>query len=92
MALGARPGTILSQFLREAAQMTAVGIGIGLVIAAFATQGIDRFLFGVTRFDAFAVGGAVALVSALALLAATLPTLRAARTNPARAIGDDGAG
>jgi putative ABC transport system permease protein len=90
MALGARPGTILSQFLGEAARMTAVGIVAGLAFAAIATQGIARFLFEVRRFDAFAVGSAVVLVMLLALAASALPTLRAARTNPARAIGDDG--
>jgi putative ABC transport system permease protein len=90
MALGARPGTILSQFLGEAVRMTAVGTVSGLLIAGLATQGIARFLFEVRRFDAAAVGSAVALVVLLSLLAATLPTLRAARTNPARAIGDDG--
>jgi putative ABC transport system permease protein len=89
MALGAAPGTILSQFVREAAGMTAVGVVAGLAVAALATQGISRFLYEVTRFDPVSLSAAVGLVVLLALVAATLPTLRAARTNPARVLGED---
>lgn len=90
MALGAAPGTILSQFVREAAGMTAAGVAAGLAVAALATQGIGRFLYEVTRFDPGSLAAASGVVILLALLAATLPTLRAARTNPARVLGEDG--
>lgn len=89
MALGAAPGTILSQFIREAAVMTAAGVVAGLGMAALATRGISRFLYEVTRFDTLSLASAAGLVIVLALLAATLPTLRAARTNPARVLGED---
>jgi predicted permease len=89
MALGAAPRTILSQFIREAAGMTVAGVVAGLGMAALATQGISRFLYEVTRFDALSLSAATGLVIVLALLAATLPTLRAARTNPARVLGED---
>jgi putative ABC transport system permease protein len=90
MALGATPGTILSQFVREATGMAVAGVVTGLVIAALATQGLSRFLYEVTRFDPLSLSAAAGAVIVLALLAATLPTLRAARTNPARVLGEDG--
>ena len=89
MALGAAPGTILSQFIREALGMTVAGVLAGLAMAVVATQGISRFLYEVTRFDPLSLSAAAGLVMVLALLAATMPTLRAARTNPARALGED---
>jgi predicted permease len=89
MALGAAPRTILSQFVREAAGMTAVGVVGGLAVAALATQGISRFLYEVGRFDPLSLSAAAGLVILFALLAAMLPTLRAARTNPARVLGED---
>lgn len=89
MALGAAPRTILAQFVREAAWMTAMGVAAGIAIAAVATHGIARFLYEVTRFDPLSLSAAAGLVILLALIAAAIPTLRAARTNPARVLGED---
>jgi ABC-type antimicrobial peptide transport system permease subunit len=86
MALGARPGRILSEFLSEAGVMTAIAVVAGLGIALFATRALTRFLYSVAALDALSIAGAVGMLLALALLAAMLPSLRAARTNPARVL------
>ncbi|HSA54504.1 MAG TPA: ABC transporter permease [Gemmatimonadaceae bacterium] len=86
MALGASPGVVLAEFLAEAGRTTAVGVAAGLGIAVFATGLLTRFLYGVARLDAVSVAVAVLLVSALAALAAALPSWRAARINPARVL------
>ena len=70
--------------------MAAAGVVSGLAVAALATQGLSRFLYEVTRFDPLSLSAAAGIVILLALLAATLPTLRAARMNPARVLGEDG--
>jgi len=90
MALGAAPGTILSQFVREATGMAVAGVVAGLAVAAVATHGLSRYLYQVTRFDPLSLSVAAGVVILLALLAATLPTVRAARMNPARVLADDG--
>lgn len=86
MALGASPGVVLSAFLAEAGKTTAVGVAAGLAIAGFATGVLTRFLYGVARLDAVSVVVAVVLVSVLAAIAAALPSLRAARINPAKVL------
>jgi ABC-type lipoprotein release transport system permease subunit len=47
---------------------------------------LARFLYGVARLDMVSVVAAVVIVSALAALAAVLPSRRAARINPARVL------
>jgi putative ABC transport system permease protein len=86
MALGAAPRRIVSEFLAEAGWMTAVGLGVGLGIAMFATRAIARFLYGVAPVDGISVVLAMTFVVMLALVAAGLPSWRAARTNPARVL------
>jgi putative ABC transport system permease protein len=88
MALGAAPRRIVSEFLAEAGWMTAVGLGIGLGIAMLATRAIAGFLYGVAPVDGVSVMLAMTFVVLLALVAAGLPSWRAARTNPARVLQD----
>ena len=86
MAVGASPRTILGEFLASAGWMTAGGIAAGLVIAFFATRAIAGFLYGVAAVDAASLGLAVAFVVLLALIAAALPSWKAARMNPAKVL------
>jgi ABC-type antimicrobial peptide transport system permease subunit len=86
MALGASPRTILREFISEASWMTLTGVVAGLAIAVVATRTLTSFLFEVAPLDALSIGAAVAAVLALALLAAALPGIRAARTSPARVL------
>jgi predicted permease len=88
MALGASPRTILGEFLSEAGWMTVAGLAAGLAIAVVATRALTRFLFEVAPLDALSIGAAAATVLLLALVAAALPGLRAARTSPARILQD----
>jgi putative ABC transport system permease protein len=86
MALGAGPGTIVKEFLAEAGVMTAVALGAGLGIALLATRAIAGFLYGIAPLDGVSLIAAAGLVVLLALIAAALPSWRAARTNPARVL------
>jgi ABC-type lipoprotein release transport system permease subunit len=68
--------------------MTVAGLAAGLAIAVVATRALTRFLFEVAPLDALSIGAAAATVLLLALVAAALPGLRAARTSPARILQD----
>lgn len=89
MALGAAPQRILGEFAREAGWMAAGGVVAGMLVSAGGTTVISRYLYNVARFDPLALGASIATVAGLALLAALLPSLRAARTPPASVIHRD---
>ena len=46
-------------------------------------------LFGVSPFDAVTLGGVVALVTSVAVVAALVPALRAARVDPMTVLRDE---
>ena len=50
-ALGASRPAILRMVMGEGASMATIGIALGVLVAAAATQGLTSLLFGVSRFD-----------------------------------------
>ena len=52
LALGARGGHICSAVVREAVVITATGALAGIAAASELMRGLERFLFGVTSWDA----------------------------------------
>ena len=78
MALGARP----VQVLAETAVPVGAGVGIGVVGAFGLTRLAAKMFYGVTPTDPVTFAGAVGLLILLALLAAYLPSHRAARQSP----------
>jgi macrolide transport system ATP-binding/permease protein len=86
MALGAESGSVYRMILREAMQLTAVGIAAGLIGGVLASRLIRGLLFGVSSSDP-ATMTAIAGVLALAAVAASLaPARRAALVNPVEAL------
>jgi ABC-type antimicrobial peptide transport system permease subunit len=86
LALGAGRGQILRLMLRQGAVMTAVGLAIGVVLAAVIGQAAKGMLFGVGGLDPWAFGGATLLLAAVALLASLVPARRAMAGDPVRAL------
>jgi predicted permease len=82
MALGATQKNVAWMILREIVGMSAVGLGIGLVAAYAIGRLIESELFGVKAADPFVFIVAVALLSAVALLAGWLPSRKAAGVDP----------
>jgi predicted permease len=82
-ALGASRPAILRLVMREGASMAAIGIVIGIAIAAAATRGLTALLFGVSRFDPISYLGVALVMIGVAALACWLPARRAARIDPA---------
>jgi ABC-type antimicrobial peptide transport system permease subunit len=60
-----------------------MGIAIGVIVAAAATQGMTTLLFGVSRFDVLSYAGVAMTLIIVTGLACWLPARRAARIDPA---------
>jgi ABC-type antimicrobial peptide transport system permease subunit len=86
IALGARPGSVISMILRETAGLVVAGLVVGVGLAFAASRWITSQLYGVAPQDpATLASGAVVLV-VVALCATFLPAHRAARLNPMAAL------
>jgi predicted permease len=86
IATGARPGTLLWQVLREGGRTTALGIGIGLLLAVGAGQLLQGILYGVNGIEPTVFVAAPVILVAASLLASLVPALRATRVNPTVAL------
>ncbi len=86
MTLGARPGGVLRQILREALTHAGIGLVIGLIVAALAMRGAQALLFEIQASDPVTFAITVATVLAVAALAAIIPAVRAMRVDPLSAL------
>jgi len=90
MALGARPGDVLSQVLRRALVMVSVGLVFGLIGVFALTRVIANLLFEVSPLDPLALATACISMMVIGLLAAFPPASRAARVDPIATLRDAG--
>jgi putative ABC transport system permease protein len=86
LALGARPSQLLSMLMLEAARLTTVGIVVGLALTAATMPMIRTQLFGVELTDPLIVAGVPIVLMTIAMMAAVLPALRAARVDPVQVL------
>ena len=86
LALGASRGAVLGLVLGQALRLVAIGAAIGLGAAVWLTRYVETLLVGVTRLDPAVLGGATAMLIAVALLAGYAPAWRATRTDPLQAL------
>ena len=89
MALGAQLGNVLRLIVRQGLSMSAIGIGIGIVLAAISTRALAVWLYGVKATDAGTYLGAALLLLVTALVASYLPALRAAQVDPVIALRNE---
>jgi predicted permease len=82
MALGARPGDVLRDILRETLLLVLLGITFGLPVALAGTRLIKSLLFGLGTVDGVVLALAVILLAIVAVLAGFLPARRASRVDP----------
>jgi predicted permease len=82
LALGARPKVLLGMIVREALELTAVGIIIGAPCAFAATHLISHMLFGVTPYDAMTFGVVSIALLVVSTVAGFIPARRAANVDP----------
>jgi predicted permease len=86
IALGAARSDVSRLFLRHGLVLAGVGIGIGIVAAAFVTRLMSALLFGVSSIDVLTYAAVAIGLGSTALFASYLPAVRAARVNPAEAL------
>ena len=82
LALGATPASVLALVMRQGVLVAAVGVGLGLATAVFATRLVEGLLFETPRTDVLtfvATAGGLLVVAALAVL---VPAFRASRIDP----------
>jgi ABC-type antimicrobial peptide transport system permease subunit len=86
MALGASPGRVAGQVLRQAAVRVAVALPLGWAVAWAGRQAIQKMLYGVSADDPATFLTASAVVAVVACAAALRPALRAAHVDPMTAL------
>jgi len=86
MALGARPGRVVSMLVRRSLLLAGIGVAAGSAIALGLARLASSLLYGITPHDpiSYAVAAAVLLVAAV--MAGSIPALRAARVDPVTAL------
>jgi putative ABC transport system permease protein len=86
MAVGAGPRDVLWLVLREGSRTTALGIGIGLLLALGASRLLQSFLYGVGGFEPIVLLTAPLVLVGASLLASYFPARRATRVDPVVAL------
>ncbi|HXG68899.1 MAG TPA: ABC transporter permease [Blastocatellia bacterium] len=82
MALGAQTGNVLRLVLKDGMTLVIVGIALGWTAAAFVTQLIASFLYGISPMDAATFAVIPMMLALVALLASYLPARRATKVDP----------
>jgi len=82
LALGASPGEVNRMVLRQTARLGSLGIVIGILGMAGIVPLLDRWVFGVSRFDPVTFVSVAAVLCLTTALAALGPAMRASRSDP----------
>jgi ABC-type antimicrobial peptide transport system permease subunit len=90
MALGADREQVMLMIAKQAFRLIAVGLAVGIVLAAALSFGLSRVLadqlFGVKATDPATFAGVAVILALIALLASGVPARRATRIDPVRAL------
>lgn len=86
LALGARAADVFKLVIGHGLLLTAIGAGIGLVIAFTGTRLMANLLYGVSAVDRLTFAGVTSLLALVAFLACYVPARRAMKTDPIRAL------
>jgi len=86
MALGATPRAITKLILSRAAVWTLAGATTGLIGSLFATRALRSLLFEVPAHDPWTLAAVLSGLLLVAMPAAWIPSLRAARVDPMTAL------
>ena len=81
-ALGATRAKIMTLVIRQGMALTAIGVAIGLSVAAAASEVLVTLLFGVSRLDVGTYAAVATLLTMVAGVACWIPAARAARMDP----------
>jgi predicted permease len=82
VALGSTRSGILRLVLREGLKLVAMGFVLGIAGAAFLQKAAATQVYGVRPYDPLVLGGVMALLASIALVACAVPARRAMRVDP----------
>lgn len=82
MALGATPARVARHVLTSALGHVGLGLALGLPVAWWLSRGFSSLLFDITPADPSVYAGVSGLVCVVGVVAALLPSIRAARVDP----------
>ena len=86
LALGAPRGNLLGLVVGQALTMAAIGIVVGVVLAALIARWMEGQLYGVGTMDWMSFGGTVLLMLGAATAASLVPAARVLREDPMSAL------
>ncbi|HKW49839.1 MAG TPA: ABC transporter permease [Gemmatimonadaceae bacterium] len=86
LALGASPRSVFLLVMRQGATLGLIGAAIGIGLAYFSGQVISSRVYAIRASDPVILAIATLLITAITVLATTIPASRAARLNPANAL------
>jgi len=86
MALGADRNSVIGTVLRRGLGLAGVGLAVGIVLALAASRLLQGMLFEVGALDLTAFGATIAVLALVAVAAALVPALRAARVDPVQSL------
>jgi predicted permease len=89
IALGAGRGRVIGLVLKEAAVLLAVGLAVGVGLALWAARAATAMLYDLKPYDPVTLGGAVAVLAVVALVASYAPAYRASRVDPMEALREE---
>jgi ABC-type antimicrobial peptide transport system permease subunit len=89
MALGATPAGVVRQIVRE--QLAPIGVGLmcGGLVAAWATRFVEASLYKTHIYDPWSWTAAVLVLLGIAVAGALIPSRRASRIDPVKALRTD---
>ncbi len=82
IALGAKPGSVLSLVLRDGFKLVGIGVAVGMIGAVWSSTVLESMLFGVGRFDPVVLVGVAVVTLGVALIGALIPAQRATSVDP----------
>lgn len=86
IALGATNERVVGRLLRDGVAMTAVGLGVGLLLALAGAGSMQSLLYGVEATDPLNLAAVIAALSGVAVAASWIPARRALAIDPAEAV------
>ncbi|MEO6222430.1 MAG: ABC transporter permease, partial [Vicinamibacterales bacterium] len=89
IALGSTPGRVVGLLLREQMMAVAVGLMVGGLVSAWALKFVKAYLYQVTGNDPRLWAVAIGVMAMIAVIGAAIPSIRASRIDPSRALQTD---
>jgi putative ABC transport system permease protein len=90
IALGATPRDVRSLVVRNGMRVIFTGIALGMLLASIAARALASQLWGVRWYDPLTLAGVIVLLAVVGLLASYLPSVSAARGDPAICLRSEG--